>query len=194
MEVSGGPPPPTPCKSCIKGKQTHADISRVTHNRTSVILGCIFSDVCKVNMPSYQGYCYFITWIDDKSRNVQVSGLCEKSEVTWHLKAFTARAELETGTQVITFRKDGGGEYTGMEMQKFFKEKGIKHEITMPDTPQQNGVAEHMNRTLLNKVQAMLLNADLPKTYWFNALEYATVIHNLSPTHALENMTPVEAW
>ncbi len=64
----------------------------------------------------------------------------------------------------------------------------------MPDTPQQNGVAERMNRTLLDKVRAMLVDAGLPETYWYDALKYAAFIHNLSPTRALENMTPAEAW
>jgi transposase InsO family protein len=52
------------------------------------------------------------------------------------------------------------------DTQRYSKEKGIKHEITMPDTPQQNGVAERMNRTLLDKVRAMLVDADLPESYW----------------------------
>jgi hypothetical protein len=81
-----------------------------------------------------------------------VSGLCEKSEVTWHLKAFVTKAELKIGTWVIIFCMDGGGEYTGAQSWQFFEEKGIKHEITMPDTPQQNGIAECINCTLLDKV------------------------------------------
>jgi transposase InsO family protein len=194
MEISRGLPPPNPCKPCAKGKQTHADMSKASHNCAITVLSHVFSDICKVTTPSYQGYQYFVTWIDDKSRNVWVLGLHEKSEVTQHLKAFVAKAELETGTWVITFHMNGGGEYTGAQTQKFFEEKGIKHEITMPNTPQQNSVVECMNHTLLDKVQAMLINATLPETYWFDALKYAATIHNLLPIHALENMMPTEAW
>ena len=79
-------------------------------------------------------------------------------------------------------------------MELYLREKGIKHEITTPDTPQHNGVAERMNRTLLDKVRAMLIDADLPETYWYDALCYAVHIHNVTPTHALENETPEEAW
>src|SRR5258708_35628970 len=64
----------------------------------------------------------------------------------------------------------------------------------MPNATQQNGVAECMNCPLLDKVRAMLVDASLPETYWYNALEYAAFIHNLSPMRALENMTPAEAW
>jgi len=60
--------------------------------------------------------------------------------------------------------------------------------------PQHNGVAERMNQTLLDKVRAMLIDADLPETYWYDALCYAVYIHNVTPTHALENKTPEEAW
>src|ERR1700691_1587152 len=76
----------------------------------------------------------------------------------------------------------------------FLKEKGVKHEMTTPDTPQHNGVAERMNRTLLDRVRSMLFDADLPESYWYDALEYAALIHNVTPTRALDDQTPDEAW
>jgi len=82
MEISGRLPPPNPCEPCVKGKQPHANISKTTKHHASTVLGRIFSDVCKVSTLSYQGYGYFVTWIDDKSCNVCVSGLHKKSEVT----------------------------------------------------------------------------------------------------------------
>jgi Reverse transcriptase (RNA-dependent DNA polymerase) len=66
--------------------------------------------------------------------------------------------------------------------------------MTTPHTPQHNGVAECMNRTLLDKVQAMLTDAQLPESYWYDALEYAALLHNVTPTRALDDMTPEEAW
>ena len=89
---------------------------------------------------------------------------------------------------------DGGGEYISWEVQRYLEEKGIKHEITTPDTPQHNGVAERMNQTLPDKVRAMLINADLPQSYWYDALRYTAHIHNVSPTHALDDITLEEAW
>jgi len=79
MEISGGPSPPNPCKPCLKGKQPRADISKTTRDHASTVLGRVVPDVCKVSTSSYQGYGYFVTWIDDKSRYVCVSGLCKKS-------------------------------------------------------------------------------------------------------------------
>jgi hypothetical protein len=121
-------------------------------------------------------------------------GLREKSDVLKHLKALVPQVELQTGERVKLLRTDGGGEYTGNKVKQFLQDRGIGHEITTPDTPQHNGVAERMNRTLLNKVQALLTDAGLPESYWYDALSYAAYIHNISPTRALDNIMPEEAW
>jgi transposase InsO family protein len=91
-------------------------------------------------------------------------------------------------------RSDGGGKYTGNVPTQYFEEKGIQQEITTADTPQHNGVAERMNRTLLDKVRAMLNDADLPFSFWYDALQYAAILHNSSPSATLPNVTPEESW
>ena len=195
MEISGTATPTTPCEPCLKGKQTRAEIQKTTEMCADTVLGCVFSNVCgKLATRSHCGFEYFVTFTDDKSRKVFIAGLHQKSEVMRHLKAFIARAEVETGHCLKVLRSDGGGEYTGGELGKYLEEKGIKHEITTPETPQHNGIAERMNHTLLDKVRAMLLDAELPESYWYDALEYAALLHNMVPTHALGDMTPEEAW
>jgi hypothetical protein len=143
---------------------------------------------------SHQGFLYFVTWIDDKSRKVFVDAMKEKSEVVKHLRAFVARVELETGQRLKVLRSDGGGEYIAGEVQSFLRDKGIKHELTTADTPQHNGVAERMNRTLVERVRTMLIDANLPDGYWWDALRYAALLHNASPTRSLSDSTPEEAW
>jgi len=182
MKITRGSTLITPCEPCIKGKQTRTEIHKFTETRADTVLGRIFSDVCGRMVKSYEGYEYFVTWVDDKSRKVFVDGLRAKSDVFEHLKTFIARAEVETGCKVVALRSDGGGEYTAHSVQEYLREKGIKHEMTTPNTPQHNGVAERMNRTLLDKVRTMLIDADLPEVYWFDALRYATYIHNVA-TH-----------
>jgi transposase InsO family protein len=195
MEITGGNVQPASCEPCLTGKQTRSEILRHTENRSDVVLGRVFSDVCgKLPTRSHSGYEYFATFVDDKSRKVFVVGLKHKSDVARNLKDFIARAETETGKRVKVLRSDGGGEYTGNLLTEYLKGKGIKQELTTPDTPQHNGVAERMNRTLLDKVRAMLSDADLPEVYWFEALAYAAHLHNVSPTRALDDMTPEEAW
>ena len=143
---------------------------------------------------SRENYKYIVTWIDDKSRKVFVDGIKLKSEVVDGLKMFVERAEVETNHRVVSLDSDGGGEYIAGALQQYLKDKGIRHEMTTPDTPQHNGVAERMNRTLLDKVRAMLADAALPDTYRYNAIRYAAHIHNVTPTQALDGIAPEEAW
>ncbi len=78
-------------------------------------------------------------------------------------------------------------------VQQFLQEHGIKHEVTTANTPQHNGIAERLNHTLLDKVQTMLADADLPKSYWLEVLNYATLLHNVSPSRSISS-TPSKAY
>ena len=180
---------------CIKGKQTRAKIQKKTDTCANLVLGHVFSDVCTLfSSCSRQGFLYFITWIDDKSCKVFVNAMKEKSEVAQHLRTFIASVELKTGQKLKVLRSDGGGEYTAGEVQSFLREKGIKHKLTTADTLQHNGVAERMNHTLVKWVCTMLIEAELPDAYWWDALWYTTLLHNMSPMHSLSDSTPEESW
>ena len=102
--------------------------------------------------------------------------------------------ERSTGQKLKTLRSDNGGEYTSKEFKDHFKEEGIHHEFTIPKTPEQNGVAERVNRTLVECVRSMLCESKLPKRFWAEALSTATYLRNRSPTNAVSNMTPYEAF
>ena len=67
---------------------------------------------------------------------------------------------------IKTLVSDRGGEYTSKEFEDYLSRKGIKHRLTIHDTPEQNGVAERLNRTLVEKSRAMLLESNLPKSLW----------------------------
>jgi hypothetical protein len=153
MEITGGGAPTAQCEPCIKGKQSRAEILKETKSRADTVLGRIFSDVCgKLPTCSIEGFEYFVTFIDDKSRKVLIQGLKKKSEVARHLKGFVMRAKADTGHRIQVLRSDGRGKYISEELIQWLDGKGIARELTMPDTPQHNGVAERMNRTLLDKV------------------------------------------
>ena len=70
------------------------------------------------------------------------------------------------GHKVKTFRTDNGGEYMSTEFENYLKSEGIKHEYTIPKTPEQNGVSERMNRTLVEAVRSMLADSKLPHRFW----------------------------
>ena len=90
-------------------------------------------------------------------------------------------------------RTDNGGEYVSTEFERLLEIEGIRHERTIPKTPQQNGVAERHNRTLVEMVRSMLLDSKLPQKFWGEAISTAVYLCNRSPTKALESMTPFEA-
>ena len=90
--------------------------------------------------------------------------------------------ETQTGNKLQSVRTDRGAEYLNAQLEGFFKKKGVKHETTAPYTPQQNGAAERFNRTLMERVRAMLFDAQQPKDMWAEAAVTATYIRNRSPT------------
>jgi transposase InsO family protein len=154
----------------------------------------MYSNMCgPLPTVSHCGYRYFITFVDDSSCFASVFPLREKSEVSKTLKAFISWAELETGQKMKVLYSDGGGKYLAGHLQQYLQERSIKHKITTANMPQHNGMAERLNRTLLDKVRAMLTNADLPKPYWLEALNYATLLHNVSPSHSVPT-TASEAY
>ena len=97
-----------------------------------------------------------------------------------------------SGMKVL--RTDIGGEYTSKEFKQYLKKQGTQHELNVPKTPQQNGVAEHMNRTIVEVIRSMLADSELPKRFWAKALSTATCLRSGSPTNAVQDRTPYEAW
>ena len=101
-------------------------------------------------MPSLNGCFYFMTFIDDFSRKTWVYLLKHKSEAFEVFKRFKSLAENESGKSVKILRSDRGGEYNLTEFVQFCNSHGIKRQYTARHTPQQNGVAERKNRTIMD--------------------------------------------
>ncbi|GJY03409.1 retrovirus-related pol polyprotein from transposon TNT 1-94 [Tanacetum coccineum] len=106
----------------------------------------VHSDVWQAPVLSLGGAKYFVSFIDDYSRRCWVYPIKKKSDVFEVFKVYKARVELDSGTKIKCLRTDNGGEYTGDEFDLFCKQEGIKRQFTTAYTPQQNGVAERMNR------------------------------------------------
>ena len=97
--------------------------------------------------------------------------------------------ERSTGRKLKAIRTDNGGEFTSKESEAHLTEEGVHHELTVPKNPEQNGVVERMNRTLVETARSMLINANLPHRFWAEALLTATYLCNRSPTKAVCGMT-----
>ena len=102
--------------------------------------------------------------------------------------------KIESGKTLKILRTDNGGEFTSSEFEAYLKTEGVRHELIILKTPEQNGTAERMNRTLVEAARSMLSGSHLPPKFWTEALSTAVYVRNRSPTKVLSQMTPQEAW
>ena len=183
------------CESCVQGKSHRLPFEQSAEKRAEQPLDLVHSDLCgKVGTRSLSGCEYFITFIDDHTRHLWVYILKHKSEVFQRFQEWKALVETASGRKIKTLRSDNGGEYTSTEFAAFMAKEGIRHEFTIPHTPQQNGVAERLNRTLIEGVRTMLADSRLPHRFWAEALSTCVYLRNRSPTKAVTGVTPYEAW
>ena len=134
-----------------------------------------------------------MTFIDDYSRCVTVYPITHKSEVLHKFKEWEAVVTNQVNCKIKTLRTDNGGEYMSAEIQNFLKEKGIHHETTVLHSPQQNGIAERMNRTLQEGALSMILHAGISKEFWAEAVCSTAYIRNRAITTAT-GVTTYERW
>jgi len=152
------------CEACIYAKSHRQPFPKKATNRAEMILERIHSDLCgPMPVQSPKGSRYILTFIDDASRYSYVYFLEKKNETFDTFVKFKTRVERETGKQLKTLRSDGGGEYVNREMEKYLTKNGIRHETTAAHTPEQNGVAERYNRTLLETIRSIMHAANIPK-------------------------------
>jgi transposase InsO family protein len=142
-----------------------------------------------------RGERYFITFTDGAKRYRKIVTMKKKSEAEQHVMDYTEFILTQTGKRCKGFRFDGGGEYLAKSLRDQLATKGIQIEPTAPYSPQQNGVSERLNRTILERTRAMLISHGLPDFLWPQAVIYATYIINRSPLASLKaNITPHEAF
>ncbi|MCO5559285.1 hypothetical protein L7F22_012881 [Adiantum nelumboides] len=186
-------PPRHVCEGCVLGKMHRFAFSQDGSVRATRKLQLVHSDVCgPMRTPSVGNSLYFVTFIDDFSRFCWV--LKAKLDVFAIFQHYVSMVENETGCKVQTLRTDRGGEYMSGAFKTFLGKKGIKHRCTMPYTPQQNGVAERKNRSLMDMARCMLKAKSLPHKLWMEAVACAAHVLNRCPTRALKTITPYESW
>jgi transposase InsO family protein len=119
--------------------------------------------------PSLGGARYMLTIIDDYSRKVRPYFLKDKSQAFSAFKEWKTMVENQTEKKVKKLRTNNGMEFCSHEFKSYCKSEGIVRHYTVPYTPQQNGVAERMNRTIISKAHCMLSNSDLNRRFWVEA-------------------------
>lgn len=167
----------------------------MSEDRSNELLQIIHSDVCgPVNKNSIGGSRFFVTFIDDYSRYVTVYFLKSKDEVFKAFKDYKAEVEKQTGKKIKCLRTDNGREYLNKDFDNFLREHGIKRQLTIPYTPQQNGVAERANRTLVEMARTMIIHSGLSEGFWAEAVRTSSYIRNRTTTKILQDQTPYEIW
>ena len=178
------------CESCVNGKIRRCCFPTTGRRRGEEPLSIVHSDVCrKVNMKSQGGAEYFLTFIDDNTHFTWVYVLKHKYEVFQQFLKWKAMVEKSSGYKLKVLQMGNGEEFTSTEFQEYLQQEGIRHELMVPKMLEQNGVAERMNRTLVEATRSKLLGAKLPQRFWAEALSTAVYLRNCSPTKAAKNMT-----
>jgi transposase InsO family protein len=127
---------------------------------------------------SISGYVYYVSFIDDYSRKTWIYFFKSTDEVFIKFKEFKALIENLSERKINILRSDNGGEYISKEFVKFCKDVGIKRELTTPYNPQQNGVVERKNRTIMGVVKTMIHDQDLPMCLWVEAAMEVAYVQN----------------
>ncbi|KAH9136198.1 hypothetical protein AeRB84_018561 [Aphanomyces euteiches] len=135
---------------------------------------------------------YFLTFTDDFSRYGFVFFLKQKSDTLQCFKDFNAYCNTQFGQTVKCLRSDNGGEYISTSFAAYLHDNRIRHEKTVPHTPEQNGVSERMNRTLVECARAMLHFCNAPPRFWAEAETHAMCLRNRWYSSSTPGTTPFE--
>ena len=144
--------------------------------------------------PTLGGNRYFLSIVDDFTRKVWVFPLRTKDQILEKFKTWKALVENQIDKRIKTLRIDNGLEFCNREFDEFCNTHGIIRHKTVRNTPQQNGVAERMNITLLENVRCLLFIAGMRKTFWGEALSTAAYLVNRSPSIVLNLKGLEEKW
>ncbi|KAG5673869.1 hypothetical protein PVAND_003879 [Polypedilum vanderplanki] len=146
-----------------------------------------------MQVKSIQGSRYFITFIEVYSGYTEVSFMREKSEVPTKVIEYIESIKVKFGRKMKIFRSDRGTEYTNSRLQDYLRSEGIKFESTVGYAPEQNGIAERKNRTLMEAARTMLFDSKLPKFLWTEAVNEACYNQNRLVSK-LRSETPYEVY
>eukprot|EP00877_Chromochloris_zofingiensis_P014640 jgi/Chrzof1/942/Cz01g34180.t1 len=181
------------CEPCLLGKQTRLSFPESETVRQQP-LELVHMDLCgPLPVKSLGGSQYIATFLDDYTGLSVVALLKQKSDISKVVPDVFNMLEKQSNNQVKGVRTDNGGEYVNNVLNSYYSSKGIIAQHTVPYSPQQNGKAERLNRTLLDKARSMLADARLPSQLWGEAVVTANYLRNRSPA-AGKTATPWELF
>jgi len=183
------------CAACQYGKLSRLPFQQSKDWRATQKLQLIHTDVGgPMNTSSLNGSKYYVAFIDDYSRMCWIYFMKFKAEVANIFGKFKAWIETQSNCKIQVIRSDNRTEYTSEKFNRFCEDAGIEHQLTAPYSPQQNGVVERKNRTVMEMTRCLLHDKGLPKKFWAEAANTSVFLLNRLLTKALQTRTPFEAW
>ncbi|KAJ9542417.1 hypothetical protein OSB04_028923 [Centaurea solstitialis] len=183
------------CSACEKGKQTRASFKSKQISSISSPLQLLHMDLFgPVNVQSIAGKKYTLVIVDEYSRYTWVFFLRSKSDAPEEIILFVRKMERLNNLTVRSIRSDHGTEFKNSTLETFFDQKGISQNFSSVRTPQQNGVAERRNRTLIEAARSMLSEANLATQFWAEAVNTACYTQNRSLIVKRFRRTPYELF
>ena len=184
----------THCVICIRAKQTRKPHTPV-NSKVTRKLERVHSDICGPFPTSKGTSKYILTFLDEYTHWCWVATIEDKSSdtVNREFQKLVTQIQTETDLKIKYLRTDGGGEYQ-RNLTPTLDKLGVKHEPTSPHSPQSNGKAERLNRTLKEFGRAMLYQANMPKSFWAEAVTTAAYLNNRLPCEAINHDIPFERW
>ncbi|GJW57880.1 retrovirus-related pol polyprotein from transposon TNT 1-94 [Tanacetum coccineum] len=181
------------CSACERGKTKKAShpLKLVLSDHSKLEL--LHMDLCgPMRVASINGKKYILVIVDDYSRYTWVYFLHSKDETPEIIKKFIAQAQLNYKAKVCKIRTDNGTEFKNATLKAHYEKLGIMQQFSTARTPQQNGVVERRNRTLVEAARTMLIFSRLPEFLWAEAVATACFTQNRSIIHTRHNKTPYE--
>ncbi|GAA0186910.1 hypothetical protein LIER_34198 [Lithospermum erythrorhizon] len=183
------------CEECQLGKQHREPFPSKSNWCSQSPLELVHTDLCgPIQVSSLRGSRYFLLFVDDYTRKIWVYCVKEKYETFSCFKDFKFEVEKYYGLKIKNLRSDRGEKYMSSQFKDFCRNHGIRHELTARHSPQQNGVAERKNRTIMNMARCMLKKKNMPTKFWAEAVSCAVYLINRSPTKNLDDSIPNEVW
>lgn len=183
------------CEGCMLGKQ-HRLVFGNRVDRATNPGELVFADVCgPMEEKDLAGYRYFLVFKDDFSGFRVTYLLRQKDEVKQKLPIFIEMVKTQANLSIKELRTDGGKEFDNCDVKRYAESIGLKHSLTVPYTPQQNGVAERENRIICEMARSWLQSAKhIPKALWGEAVLAATYTLNRTGPTRVKGKTPIELF
>ncbi|GKE29326.1 retrovirus-related pol polyprotein from transposon TNT 1-94, partial [Tanacetum coccineum] len=181
------------CSACQLGKSRKATHQPKTINTIMEVLHTLHMDLCgPMRVQSINGKKYILVIVDEYSRFTWVMFLRSKDETPAFIINLLKQLQVGLNKIVRFVRTDNGTEFVNKDLIDYYENVGITHEKTVPRTPQQNGVVERRNRTLVEAARTMLIFSKAPLFLWAEAVATACYTQNRSLIHTLHDKTPYE--